>query len=60
MLEWIAGHWYFAVRCHICGWQFAFAYADDPLPEHPIELTCIDCQRSAHYSREEIVRVEAH
>ena len=60
MLEWIVGQWYLAVRCHICGWQFAFAPAIDRVPENPIELTCIDCKRPAHYSPDEIVRIQAH
>ena len=59
ILEWIPGRWYFAVDCHVCGWQFPFARVDDPLPECPIQLTCIDCQQSDYYCAKEFVRVEA-
>ena len=59
MLEWIAGQWYLAVHCHLCGWQFAFARADDRLSECPIKLTCIDCEQSDHYCPKEFLRVQA-
>jgi hypothetical protein len=59
MLEWISGQWYFAVQCHVCGWQFAFAFAKDPQPECTIKLTCIECQQTDYYCAKEFVRVEA-
>jgi len=54
MLGWVNGQWYLAVQCHLRGWQFAFARADDRLPECPIKLTCIDCQQADHYCPKEI------
>jgi len=59
MLEWIAGQWYLAAHCHLCGLQFAFASAEDRLPECPLKLTCIDCEQSDHYCRKEFVSVQA-
>jgi len=59
MLEWIPGEWYFAVHCHMCGLQFAFASAKDPTLECRIQLTCIDCRQTDEYSSTEFVRVEA-
>ncbi len=59
MLEWSSGQWYFAVYCHVCGWQFPFSHTDEPLLECPLELTCIDCGESDYYCPKEFVRVES-
>ena len=59
MHEWILDQWYFAVQCHVCGWQFPFASAGELAPECPIRLTCIDCGESDYYCPKEFVTVQA-
>jgi hypothetical protein len=58
LLEWVVGEWYMAVKCHHCGWQFGFARADAELPKCPIEITCIECERTDYYCPKEFVEVQ--
>jgi len=67
LLEWVAGEWYFAVRCKSCDLQFAFEHD----PSHNCErfrLTddqrcfstiCPDCWARNCYRDDEVRSVQA-
>jgi len=63
--EWIESRWYLAVKCHRCGWQFAFQRESDKfdpvwvISKTEFVLTCPDCHFSNPYKVEDIRTVKA-